>query len=540
MSLAELTREFWAWRDATVPDSYDDITRVERPAGWLPDWSPGAVTARRGALAAFAARYRALELSGEPVGTQVDGRLLGSALARVHWELDLVAAWRYNPRFYVDQALVGVYNLLLVPAPVDAGRAAAVTALLRHVPVVLDAARANLAGHATRPFAECALRVLADADERLRTAMTALATHVPAEARGALAAAAAVAAGALVSYRDWLTALLPSCRPPTPIGPAAFGYFLHRVALLPHTAAELREMGSQGWDRAVATEAVLRRRVRAEPPVLPDADTQLAVQLADERAVRGYYVEHGLLSQPESLRRYRFDHLPAYLAPLTWLGVPHHAAGPSRVDEAAVRYVPAPHDELPYFQLADARDPRVGIAHEGAHAQQLALSWAHPNPVRRHYYDSAANEGIAFYNEELLLLAGLYDGTPASARFVANAMRLRCLRVTVDIALALGDLGLDEAADVLATSVPMDRQTAWEEAVFFAGNPGQGLSFQTGKLQILDLLTTAAGQLGDRFDLRAFHDRLWREGNVPLALQRWELLGRRDHLDRADRLAGTD
>ena len=538
MSLAELTREFWAWRRATVPDSYDDITRVERQAGWLPDWSPAAVAARRDAVAGFAARYRTLDMSEEDIGTQVDGRLLGSALARVHWELELVAAWRHNPRFYVDQALVGVYTVLLVPGPVDAARATTVTALLRHVPAVLDAARANLAGHAARPFAVCTLRVLADAGARLRTAMSALADAVPASSRDALAGAATTAAAALESYRDWLTTELPACQEAAPVGPAAFGFFLHRVALLPHTAVELREMGRRGWDRSVATEAILRRRVTGEPPLLPDADTQIAVQLADERAVRRFLDEHGLLSQPDSLRRYRFGHLPAHLAPLTWLGVPHHAGGPSHVDDDAVRYVPAPHGGLPYFQLADARDPRVGIAHEGAHAQQLALSWAHPNPVRRHYYDSAANEGIAFYHEELLLLAGLYEDSPASALFVANAMRLRCLRVEVDIALALGDLGLDEAADVLASSVPMDRQTAWEEAVFFAGNPGQGLSFQTGKLQILDLLSTAAARQGAEFDLRAFHDRLWREGNVPLALQRWELLGLRDHLDRADELAG--
>lgn len=45
------------------------------------------------------------------------------------------------------------------------------------------------------------------------------------------------------------------------------------------------------------------------------------------------------------------------------------------------------------------------------------------------------------------------------------------------------------------------------------------------------------GRPGDGFALDAFHNRLWREGSRPLALQRWELLGRRDDLDRADRLA---
>ena len=116
---------------------------------------------------------------------------------------------------------------------------------------------------------------------------------------------------------------------------------------------------------------------------------------------------------------------------------------------------------------------------------------------------------------------------------------LRALRVEVDIALALGELTLDQAAERLRRLVPMDEETAWEEAVFFSGNPGQGLSYQTGKLQIQDLLAAAAGQAG--FGLRAFHDRLWQEGNVPVSLQRWELLADSSHLTAAGRLApGSD
>jgi uncharacterized protein (DUF885 family) len=109
------------------------------------------------------------------------------------------------------------------------------------------------------------------------------------------------------------------------------------------------------------------------------------------------------------------------------------------------------------------------------------------------------------------------------------------LRVEVDVALGIGEQTLDEAADTLADMVPMDRATAEQEAPFFGGNPGQGSSYQIGKLQILDLI--AAARVRSGFDLQALHDRLWREGNVPLVLQRWEVLGTRDQLDEADRLA---
>ncbi|WP_107659235.1 DUF885 family protein [Nocardia suismassiliense] len=540
MGLAKLAEEFWNWRLATVPDSSDDLPRVERPAGWLPDWSPAAIAELRTVLAELTRRHRELDLCDEPVAVQVDGRLLGSALARVHWELELIRAWECNPGFYVQQSLGPIYVELLGSSPFDNARAAKISALLRHVPLVLEQARENLAGHAGASFTRSTLRLLDESAGSLEAAMTALLPFLPDEYAAEVPAATRVAADAVAAYRSWLTEQLPTLGEVAPVGPEGLAYFLHRVALLPYSAGRLREMGSQEWHRAVALETLLRTRHREAPaPSLP-ADVHECVerQAADERAVREFAATRGLLGQPEWLRHYRFTPLPPYLEPLTWLGVSDDLTGPSRMDEDAVRYIPAPHPDLPYFDRAAAFDARTAIVHEGVHAQQVAIGWHHDNPARRYFYDSAPNEGIAFNYEELMLHAGLFDDAPASAIFVANAMRLRALRVEVDIELALGHLSIDEATDRLARAVPMDRETAWDEAVFFASNPGQALSYQIGKLQIQDLLSTAVRELGDEFDLQEFHDRLWREGNVPLALQRWEFLGLRDHLDEADRLAG--
>jgi hypothetical protein len=49
------------------------------------------------------------------------------------------------------------------------------------------------------------------------------------------------------------------------------------------------------------------------------------------------------------------------------------------------------------------------------HYGQLCASWKNPDPIRRHYYDSGANEGIGFYSEEMMLQAGLYDDSPLSS-----------------------------------------------------------------------------------------------------------------------------
>jgi uncharacterized protein (DUF885 family) len=103
-------------------------------------------------------------------------------------------------------------------------------------------------------------------------------------------------------------------------------------------------------------------------------------------------------------------------------------------------------------------------------------------------------------------------------------MRLRALRVEVDVKLATGTFTIDEAADYLTRTVPMDARTAGEEAALFASTPGPALTYQIGKLQALRFLAEARRTQGDAFDLRAFHDFVWKNGNVPIALQQAEYL----------------
>ena len=116
-TIAELAADFWAWRAIYQPSSGDDIPRLERPEGWTPDWRPETVTRIRGELMAFESRHQAIDPTGWPVGRLNDYRLTGSAIARVRWELDHLAAWRRNPYFYIDQTITPIFEALLPPAP---------------------------------------------------------------------------------------------------------------------------------------------------------------------------------------------------------------------------------------------------------------------------------------------------------------------------------------------------------------------------------------------------------------------------------------
>jgi hypothetical protein len=541
--ISTLSEEFWAWRAAQQPRSHDDLPRIGRPPGWVPDYSADAVARNRSELAGFERRLAAID-PGTDRAAAVDARLLRSAFARVRWELDVLRIWQRQPGFYVDQTLGPVFDLL-TPLKVDAARLADISRLLSTTPAVLDVGRDNLAGHAVREFAQLTVADLAHVEDDVAATVAALCALEPAgwsdADNGQLADAGGQAGRALGAFRDHLTEALPGLAAAEPVGAEDFGWFLREVAVLPYAPQELLAIGRREAERAAALELLERHRAglpagqRPTPRFATGAE-QAAAQAEAELAVRRFYEERDLLTQPAGLRHYRTHPMPAYLAPIAWLGVADDLTGPDRLDDDGSAFFPPPGPELPYFYAANAHDPRAGIIHEGVHYQQLALSWRHPRPVRRHYYDSTANEGIAFYNEELMLRSGLFDDAPETRVVVCNFMRLRALRVVVDVQLALGEIDIEEAARVLETAVPMDRQTAREEAAFFAATPGQAMTYQVGKTQILGLLADASRQPG--FTLRGFHDRLWREGNVPIALQRWELLDDRRDLDRIDGLTG--
>lgn len=529
--LAELGSRIWAWRTVHQPRNRDDLPRVERPAGWLPDFSEPTVQRIRAERAAFAVELAALDV-GRRVPDLVDRRLLESLLARVEWEIDVVRSWQRQPRFYLDQSIGTVFDALLAPG-VDAERILEVVRLFSAAPGILATGRENLTGHAYAECAALALDELAGIEMRCTAVVVALARICP-ELDAVITDAAGVAAAALVEFRGWLAAEQPTMAAWKPVGAAAYQRFLHDVAAMPFTPEQLLAIGSAELDRAIALEQLERNRNRvsglAPAPMPADIETQLALEDRQEAEVRRFHVERGLLSQPDSLGRYLFAKMPGYLEPFGFLGVCDDLTSATRLDENSVKYTPPPGPDLPYFYAANAVDPRAGIVHEGAHYQQLALSWRHPRSLRRHFYDSGANEGIAFYNEEMMLAAGLFDDAPGTRVIIYNFMRLRALRVKVDVGLATGTLSIDQAAEYLATEVPMDGVTARQEAADFAEGPGQAISYQIGKTQILSLIADAARLRSGDLNIKDLHDYLWRNGNVPIALCRWELLGLTDQL----------
>jgi uncharacterized protein (DUF885 family) len=536
--LDDLARDFWTWRSGEMPVSTDDIPRLERPANWLPDWSPAAVESYKKQVGDFDHRWHAIDASKWPVPRQVDYRLIGSAIGRAKWELEILRGWRKNPNFYLDQSLGAYFQLLLQAPPFANERSAQIVATLNAIPKTLDNARSNLS-EPVLPFAELSVENLKDIRARLVASTRELKPLLNSKSQSELDGAAESAVKALENYREWLSGRLSSMSTQTALGRDGYVFFLKNVALLPYTPEQLLAIGQNEWARSVAFQTYEEHRNlgTSEMQIAPTLDEEVARERKDEDSIRQYLQQKHILSVPSWMQHYVYQAMPGYMRPLEDVGETDDFTGPSRLKENCVRYVNPPSADLGYFSLADAKDTRIGIVHEGVpgHYFQLALSWAHPDPIRRHYYDSGANEGIGFYSEEMLLEAGLFDNSPRSREILDNMVRLRALRVEVDVKLALGEFTIAQGADYLEKTVPMDSHTAHAEAAFFASSPGQAISYQIGKTQIMRFLADARRQQGDAFNLQTFHDSLWLNGNIPIALQRWEYLGLKDEVEASGR-----
>ncbi len=526
-SLEKLADDFWTWRAKYAPFTGDDVNRLERPGGTR-EWSRRSIDRRRDDLQAFENRWKKIDATGWPIPKQVDYKLIGSALSRVRWELDLNPRWKRDPNFYIEQTLTALAEALTVPAPYDQAQSQEILTRIENIPSILQQGAENLE-KPPAPFTTVAITRLDGIREGLREMAKALATSTTLTA-DKLHAACDRASDALEQFQQQLKQKLPDLPQETALGRDAYIWFLRNVALIPFTPEELLAMGKREWARAVAFETFEKNRNKNVPPlkIAPDINSWIKDAAAKELQIRKFLQQRGILTVPDWVRHYTLRPTPEYLRALGFTETDDFTS-PSRLNENCIRYVPEPSDNLGYFWRATAMDPRPITVHEGipGHYLQLCLSWKHEDPIRRHYYDSGANEGIGFYAEEMLLQAGLFDDSPHTREIIYNFMRLRALRVEVDVKLALGDFTLEEAARYLHEKVPMDEQTARQEAIAFCTGPGQAIAYQIGKLQILQFVADARMQQRDQFNLRAFHDYLWKNGNIPIALQEWEYLAGR-------------
>ncbi|MGL6121850.1 MAG: DUF885 domain-containing protein [Shewanella sp.] len=130
---------------------------------------------------------------------------------------------------------------------------------------------------------------------------------------------------------------------------------------------------------------------------------------------------------------------------------------------------------------------------------------------------TAFEEGWALYAEYLGIEMGLFTDPYQYFGKLSDEM-LRAMRLVVDTGLHSKGWSREQAIQYMKDNSPMAESDIVAEVERYMAIPAQALSYKVGQLKILALRARAEKALGDKFDLKAFHDQILTSGSLPMAV----------------------
>lgn len=180
-----------------------------------------------------------------------------------------------------------------------------------------------------------------------------------------------------------------------------------------------------------------------------------------------------------------------------------------------------------YANLYDiTATPKYGMktlaVHEGVpgHHYQIALQQEMSGlPIFRSFVPfSVHTEGWALYTEQLMADLGFYQNDPYGDIGRLQAELFRAIRLVVDTGMHAKRWTRDEAINYMAANGGMAMSDVVAEIERYIVWPGQAVSYKMGMMKFVELREKAKRELGDKFDIRDFHDVILESGSMPLPI----------------------
>ncbi len=179
-----------------------------------------------------------------------------------------------------------------------------------------------------------------------------------------------------------------------------------------------------------------------------------------------------------------------------------------------------------YVPIPDATEYNVHqdeslFLHEAipGHHYQISLTQENMDlpSFRKTLWYSGYGEGWALYSESLGKELGLYTD-PYQYFGTLGAEMHRAIRLVVDTGLHSKGWTREQAIQYSLDNESESEAGIISEIERYMANPGQALSYKIGQLKIRELRTKAENELGDKFDIRAYHNQVLETGCIPLAI----------------------
>ena len=348
----------------------------------------------------------------------------------------------------------------------------------------------------------------------------------------------AIETNVLPSYQRFADFLretyVPACRGSIaarvlPGGQALYQEQIRKFTTLDLTPEELHQRGIQENARIRAAMEDIRRRVQFDgdlPAFLEflRTDKQFYADTPEQLMKEVAYILKRVDGQLPTLfgrlprTPYGIRQVPDYVAPQTssayyW---PPAADG----SRGGFYYVNTYNlSARPLYQLESLSFHEAVPGHHLQLALQAELDELHP--IRKQAYSAAFIEGWALYSEKLGKELGFYSD-PYQEFGQLSMEAWRASRLVVDTGIHAMGWTRQQAIDYMRDNTALSEHNVVAEVDRYIGWPGQALAYKVGELFISDLRQRAESKLGERFDIREFHDRILSAGSIPLPV-----LGRR-------------
>ena len=130
---------------------------------------------------------------------------------------------------------------------------------------------------------------------------------------------------------------------------------------------------------------------------------------------------------------------------------------------------------------------------------------------------------------------GLLNRRPRSPEITYSLLAYRAARAVADLRMHANEIGVREAVDFVVKSTPngfasADSILLWCDLDLYLRQPGYGVSYLIGAIQVRQLLADRAMQLGPEFTVKGFMDEFLASGIIPVSLIRWEMTGLDDQV----------
>jgi uncharacterized protein (DUF885 family) len=171
------------------------------------------------------------------------------------------------------------------------------------------------------------------------------------------------------------------------------------------------------------------------------------------------------------------------------------------------------------FAKRSLLDVETTAYHEGVPGHHLQITIAQELPelptFRQHEYYTAFTEGWALYSERLGKETGFFQDPYSYYGHLQDDM-LRAIRLVVDTGFHSKHWTRQQVVDYFHEHSAIDEPSVQSETDRYMAWPAQALGYKIGQLEILKLRQYSKDQLGDKFDLRAFHDEVLAGGALPM------------------------